>query len=180
MGYEVLRTRVVYDNRWLRVREDVFRRPDGVEGLYGVVEKPPFAVVIAWDGERVALVEQYRYPIGRRFWEFPQGALDGQSEQAPEMIARTELQEETGMTADRMTALGMLYLAPGLSNQPMHAFLAEGLAMGEHQREHEEHDLRVEWFTLDEVHGLMRTGDFADNASVAALYLWRGMFHVEH
>jgi hypothetical protein len=36
-------TRLVYENRWMRVREDAVRRRDGSEGIYDVVEKPDFA-----------------------------------------------------------------------------------------------------------------------------------------
>ena len=32
-------TRIVYENRWMRVREDAIRRRDGSDGIYGVVEK---------------------------------------------------------------------------------------------------------------------------------------------
>ncbi|HTY26733.1 MAG TPA: ADP-ribose pyrophosphatase, partial [Mycobacterium sp.] len=57
----------------MTVREDEVRRPDGSAGIYGVVDKPDYALVIATDGDRVALVEQFRYPLGERRWEFPQG-----------------------------------------------------------------------------------------------------------
>ena len=36
---ETTSTRFVYENRWMRVREDTIRRPDGSSGIYGVVEK---------------------------------------------------------------------------------------------------------------------------------------------
>ena len=32
------RSRLVYDNPWIRVREDQVLRPDGLPGIYGVVE----------------------------------------------------------------------------------------------------------------------------------------------
>ena len=75
--------RVVYENAWLTVTEDVIQYADGTSGIYGVVHKPDFAVVIPIEGDRVHLVEQYRYPVGGRYWEFPQGALrDGQPHMA--------------------------------------------------------------------------------------------------
>jgi hypothetical protein len=46
-----LSTRAVYENRWMRVREDEVRRPDGSQGIYGVVEKPDFVIVIPRDGD---------------------------------------------------------------------------------------------------------------------------------
>jgi len=40
-GYDIetIGTRIVYENRWMRVREDGIRRRDGSSGIYGVVEK---------------------------------------------------------------------------------------------------------------------------------------------
>jgi hypothetical protein len=70
-----LSTRVVYENRWMRVREDQVRRPDGSDGVYGVVEKPDFALIVPLaDDGGLWVVEQFRYPVGERFCEFPQGS----------------------------------------------------------------------------------------------------------
>nr|BFE84754.1 hypothetical protein GCM10020093_073550 [Planobispora longispora] len=68
-------TREVYRNRWLSFREDVVERADGTRGIYSVVDRPDYAVVIAADGGGFHLVEQYRYPIRGRYWEFPQGCF---------------------------------------------------------------------------------------------------------
>ena len=76
MGEPEVRTtssRLVYENPWMRLREDEFVRADGSRGLYGVVDKPDFAIVVPMDDGGFRLVEQYRYPAGGRFWEFPQG-----------------------------------------------------------------------------------------------------------
>ncbi len=73
-GYRVTSSRVAYENQWMRVREDEFLLPDGSPGLYGVVEKADFALVIPLEDDTVHLVEQYRYPVGERQWEFPQGS----------------------------------------------------------------------------------------------------------
>ena len=56
---ETLSSKVVYENKWLKVREDKIRRASGNEGIYGVVEKPDFAIILPIDGDIVYLVEQY-------------------------------------------------------------------------------------------------------------------------
>ena len=62
---ETTGTRVVYQNRWMRVREDDIRYRDGSRGIYGVVENPSFVVIAALDGDRhLHLVQQFRY-LGR-------------------------------------------------------------------------------------------------------------------
>ena len=42
--YVTLSSRIAYENRWTRVREDRIRRPDGSDGLYGVVERSDFVL----------------------------------------------------------------------------------------------------------------------------------------
>jgi hypothetical protein len=63
-------SQVVYENRWLRLREDDVDYADGTSGVYSVVERRDFAVVVPVERDGFWLVEQYRYPIGRRSWEF--------------------------------------------------------------------------------------------------------------
>ena len=56
----------------MRVREDTIRRRDGSIGIYGVVEKPDFVVIVPIEDDgRLHLVEQYRYPVEGRYWELP-------------------------------------------------------------------------------------------------------------
>ena len=43
---QTLTTRQVYANAWMTVREDAIRLADGSESIYGVVDKPTFALVI--------------------------------------------------------------------------------------------------------------------------------------
>jgi hypothetical protein len=67
---ERLSSRVVYQNRWMTVREDRIRRPDGSADIYGVIDKPAFSIIAAYERCGLWLVEQYRYTVGGRFWEF--------------------------------------------------------------------------------------------------------------
>jgi 8-oxo-dGDP phosphatase len=168
---ERMSSRQVYANRWITVREDVIRRPDGSDGIYGVIDKPDYALVIACtncaDGEQFALVEQFRYPLGLRRWEFPQGNV-GLTSIDPAALAVIELREETGLQAQAMTLLGLLDVAPGMSSQRGRVFLATGITEGESQREHEEQDMRFAWFGRAQVEQMMRTGVITDAQSIAA------------
>src|SRR3954467_133027 len=96
---QTIDSRQVYENNWMTVREDGIRRPDGSPGIYGVVDKPDYALVIPVDGDRLHLVEQFRYPLGLRRWEFPQGTAPGLADLPPAELAARELREETGLIA---------------------------------------------------------------------------------
>jgi 8-oxo-dGTP pyrophosphatase MutT (NUDIX family) len=166
-----LGSRRVYANPWMVVREDQIRRPDGTDGIYGVIDKPDYALIVPADGDRLHLVEQFRYPLGLRRWEFPQGTAPDRADIDPLELARRELREETGLSADRMIQLGLLDVAAGMSSQRGRVFLATGLTEGTPRREPSEQDMRAAWFSRDEVIGMVREGEITDAQSIAALGL---------
>ncbi|HEY5151029.1 MAG TPA: NUDIX hydrolase [Mycobacterium sp.] len=160
-------SREVYRNAWMTVREDVIRRPDGSTGIYGVIDKPTYALIIAAHGDRVALVEQFRYPLGGRRWEFPQGTAPGRADLEPTELAIRELREETGLCAGSMVVLGSLDVAPGMSSQRGWVFLATDVRQGEPDREHEEQDMHFEWFSRARVEQMILAGEITDAQSIA-------------
>ena len=171
---ETIGTRLVYENRWMRVREDAIRRRDGSSGIFSVVEKPDFVVIVPLaDDGRLHLVQQYRYPVGGRYWELPQGSWEQAPGADPLEVARGELREETGLDAAKMTYAGHLFEAYGYSNQGYHVFLATGLRQGEATPEQEEQDLVTEIFQLREIEQMIRAGEIKDATTVATFGLLR-------
>jgi 8-oxo-dGDP phosphatase len=166
-----LATRVAYENPWMVLREDSIERPDGEQGIYAVVDKPRGALVIPWDGERVHLVGQYRYTVGRHSWEFPQGSLHDGSDSEGEQVARAELQQETGLTADALRGLGAFTFAIGMSSQWCDAFLATGLHQGEASPDPEEVGLSTRALTVAELEAELRSGEIFDAATLAGWQL---------
>lgn len=164
-----LSTRVVYENRWMRVREDQVRRPDGSDGVYGVVEKPDFALIVPLaDDGGLWVVEQFRYPVGERFCEFPQGSWEERPNTDPELLARSELREETGLQAGSLRRLGHLYEAYGFSNQGFDVWLATGLREGPADRSPEEQGMHARKLDRDEWKAMIADGRVKDAPSVAA------------
>ncbi|WP_424136188.1 NUDIX domain-containing protein [Roseomonas chloroacetimidivorans] len=173
MTIETLSTRLAYENPWTRVREDIIRRADGSEGLYGVVERSDFVVVVPIQDGRVTLVEQFRYPVQRRMWEFVMGMWETRPGTDPAQIAAGELREETGLIAGRMTYAGEMFQGAGYCNQRGHVFLATELTRGETARESTEQDLICREFSLAEVEAMLRDGVIVDAMSMAAFGLLR-------
>jgi 8-oxo-dGDP phosphatase len=170
---EQLSSRQVYTNSWMAVREDRIRRADGTDGIYGVVDKPTYALVIPRDGDRLQLVEQFRYPVGKRNWEFPAGTAPDRAAADPAELAVRELQEETGLVAGRMELIGHLDVAPGMSSQLGTVWLATELTAGPTQREHSEQDMRAAWFSTAEFEAMCRRSEVTDAQSLAAYLLLR-------
>jgi 8-oxo-dGTP pyrophosphatase MutT (NUDIX family) len=165
-------TREVYRNPWLRLREDEVEYADGSSGSYAVVEKDDFVTVLPWAEGGFWLVQQFRYAVGSREWEFPQGGWSPGHSGTQEELAASELAEETGLRAERLTHLGRLFAAYGYSSQSFDVYLATGLAEGPHGRESTEQDMVHRWFAEADVRAMMRDGSFADSHSIAALALF--------
>jgi ADP-ribose pyrophosphatase len=180
MTIRKISSRAVYSNRWMTVREHQIERADGSPGIYGVVEKPDFVLVIpiqkggpteengSIEKDQVYLVEQYRLPVAGRFAEFPQGSWEQKPGADPMEIARGELREETGLHAGKMEYVGHLFVAYGMSNQGFHIFLATELSQGERNLEKEEQDLVVKRVAIAEFEEMIRSGEIKDAASIAA------------
>lgn len=171
---EATASRIVYENRWMRVREDAIRRRDGGTGIYGVVEKPDFVVIVPREADgRLHLVQQFRYPVGARYWEFPQGAWEQTADADPLEVARGELREETGLLAARMVNAGCLFQAYGYATQRYRVFFADALTQDAAQPETEEQDLIARAFPLADIERMIRDGEIADATTVAAFGLLR-------
>ncbi|SEG01355.1 NUDIX domain-containing protein [Bryocella elongata] len=164
-------SREIYRNKWSRWREDIIERANGQRGIYGVLDKDPACIVIpiehAADGDYVWLVHQYRYTVGASFYELPQGGWEDANVDIEEM-ARGELREETGLTAELMQPITKLWIAYGAMNQIHHVFLAEGLTQGETDRDDEEDDMTVHRVRVEEFEAMLLDGRVMDNCTAAA------------
>ncbi|MDQ3786525.1 MAG: NUDIX hydrolase [Actinomycetota bacterium] len=167
-----LSSRLVYENPWLSLREDQVARQDGSQGIYSVVDAKDFALVLPFENDGFHLVEQYRYPVGARSWEFPSGSFPAGVTGTPEELAAAELREETGLTAVRLTRLGYLNPANAMTGLGCHVFLATDLTPGRPEREVTEQDMRQAWFPRAEVERMLRDGVITDGPSIAAYLLF--------
>lgn len=170
MPWPTTASRTVYENAWIAVTEDSVIRPDGTDGIYGVVELKNDAVFVVaiTDADEVVLVTVDRHTIGSSI-EVPAGGSDGE----PALrAAERELLEETGFRAETWREIGTMHALNGVCRATEHVFLATGLTAvqsSEHERHAEGiHDVRtVPWAVALE---MVRDGRIADGETVAALF----------
>ncbi|HEX3712330.1 MAG TPA: NUDIX hydrolase [Trebonia sp.] len=167
----MLASSVIYTDNWTRLRRDDIERADGTRGTYAVLERDEFAVIIPAENGGFYLVEEYRYPIARRAWSFPQGSFPAGEQGTAEELARAELAQETGLRAGQVTWLGRLSASHGNSNQYGQHWLATELTQGEPDLEPEELGLRHAWVSRDEFEAMIRDGRIVDDTTLAAYAL---------
>jgi 8-oxo-dGDP phosphatase len=164
-----LASRVLFESQWLRVVRDETVRPDGSPGQYDHVEVPGSVTVLAvGEDRRLVITRQWIYVHGGTQWRLPSGRIDA-TDRDPESAARRELQEETGISADRLIPLGTINGADSFTNHREHTFLATGLRPGTARLEAGEADLEVHWLGVDEVMDLVTSGAMPHAGSAFAV-----------
>jgi ADP-ribose pyrophosphatase len=125
-AWRTLSTRAIYQNPWVRVREDIAELPDGRTTIYGVVGCATAVGVLPFlDPATVVLVGQYRYVFGEFFWEMPTGAVH--PHEGEQDAVQRELREEAGYRADRLVKLCTFHTSKSILDETAHVYLAEGL-----------------------------------------------------
>lgn len=166
--WRAVATRPVYENPWIRVRQDDVIRPDGLPGIYGVVEFKNRAVGVlpVEDDGSVWLVGQHRYPLNAYSWEIPEGGCP--AEESPEQAVLRELKEETGMTCDRLELVARCHLSNSVSDEEAFLYRASGLVHGPSEPEGSE-QLEVRRVPWAEAWRMVREGEITDAMSVVAI-----------
>jgi len=128
--WKIKDSQVKYKNRWISVREDQVIRPDGKDGIFGVVEMVAGASVLPLDDEGfVYLTKEFHYAIEQDSIEVVSGAID-KDETALE-AAKRELKEELGAEADEYVDLGMMNPFTTVVKSPATMYLAKGIKFSE-------------------------------------------------
>lgn len=169
MVWQKLSSKQVYQNRYMKVTEDELATDHGDQVIFGVVHKEPAVMIIPWDGERVTLIGQYRYPVDLWSWEFPAGHMEHDS---LDQAARTEMEEETGFKAKELTKIGEFAIAPGHNTQICHTYLATGLTRGHQHLEPAEKGIQVKTVTLAELDMMIINHQITDGLTLASLKLF--------
>jgi ADP-ribose pyrophosphatase len=158
----------VFEGKLISVRVDRVELANGRNAAREIVEHPGAVGILAWDGQRLAMVRQWRQAAAQDLLEIPAGTLDpGES---PWSTAQRELGEECGLAAARWDQGPSFFTAPGFCTERLTLFMATGLSDMEADAPEDEL-LERSWLTLPEAVAAIEGGRVTDAKSVAGI-LW--------
>ena len=166
MEERTLRSTRPWTGRRIAVRIDEVERADGHRTRREIVEHPGAVAILAWDGERLAVVRQWRHATGRALLEIPAGTLEP-DEPASE-TARRELAEECGLAAATWEEGPTFFTAPGFCTELMHLFMATDLTDAPSLADPDE-QLEPAWLSLPDALSALDDGRIADAKSMAGI-----------
>jgi ADP-ribose pyrophosphatase len=164
---ETVRSEYVYRGKVVTLRIDTIRMENGREVKREVVEHHgAVAIVPRKDEETVLLIRQFRQAVGETLLEIPAGTLEP-GEDADACAAR-ELEEEIGYRAGKLRPMFSQYLAPGYSNEVLHAYLGEELTES-HINPDEDEVIELVPVKVADIEAMILDGRIKDAKSIAAL-----------
>jgi ADP-ribose pyrophosphatase len=165
---------LVYSGRVFRVERDRVRLPNGRTVALEVVRHRGSVVLIAQPApDRVVLIRQYRYAIGRTIWELPAGSLEPR--ERPADAARRECEEEIGLVPGRLRRLATLYPTPGFCDERMIFYRCDRLRQpARPARRDVDEEIEPRTFLVRTAWRLMARGEIIDMKTVIGLVLLGG------
>jgi ADP-ribose pyrophosphatase len=168
-GSTLLTRKSVWPGKTVRLDLERVALPGGAVAELEIVHHPGASCVVPVlaTGE-IVLVRQFRHAAGGWLLEAPAGKLD--PGEAPEVCARRELEEETGLIAGSLQKLGAIHTTPGFSDEIIHLFVARDLTEG--RMAHEANEvMTIERHAAADVLAMLRDGRITDAKTICALAL---------
>jgi len=168
--WKTIKSKVVFNSNRFGVREDDVIRPDGSKAKFYYRFGNPSVIIIAFDGKKITLVNQYRYVQKKRLWELPIGKSENHNYLQQ---AKKELREETGIRAKKWKFVGEFYPSPGSQDSCGKIFLAKDLEYGAPEREAGEKDMYTAEFSIKQIDKMIAVGKIVDGWTITSMHLFK-------
>ena len=173
-------SRYVVEDKWLSLRADTCRMPNGhIVTPYYVIEYPTWVNVVALTPKQeVVLVKQYRHGIQKTTLELPGGAVMPTKETPLEAIKR-EFLEETGYVSDDIVETGRVCPNPACHTNYAHCFLARNVRSEAKPKLDASEQIEVVLLPLDEVREIIYRGDLLQALHISSFFFAMRMLKKE-
>ena len=162
-----LTSKQLFGGRVVKLYLDEVELPNGKKTTREVIRHPGAVCVIPVDNEGyVTMVRQFRYPFAKALLEIPAGKLEIGED--PLDAAKRELEEESGVNAEKIEFIGMIYTTVAFTDEKICAYLATGLT---YKNSHPDEDefLEVEKIHISKLVKMVMNGEIADSKTQVAI-----------
>lgn len=168
---KTISSKKIYEGKLFSIKKDEVQLPNQRTTIRECINihNEVVGILAVTEENKMILVKQYRYPIGKTIIEIPAGKIDSGEE--PVTCAFRELREETGYVASRMDLLSSFYTSPGNSNGLVHLFEAKELIMNEANPDEDEF-VELLHFSKEEVIAAIQAGLICDAKTLLAIQYW--------
>ena len=166
-----LTSKEIYKGKVISLTLDEVELQNGNHAQREVVHHNGGACVVAINEKNeIALVQQYRYAIGKIFTEIPAGKIE--PGEPPLLTATRELEEEAAVTAKKIIPFGTVIPTCAYCTETIYLHLATGLSPSKQNLDPDEF-VDVFWLPLEEAVELVMSGEIDDSKSaVGILKAW--------
>ena len=169
MTHELLKRDYIYRGRVFDLSVSRFQSAEKGEVDIEIVHHNGGAGALPlFDDGTVALVRQWRYPLGRYSLEIAAGRIE--PGHTPEETAVRELEEELGYRARNLTELAAFQVAPGYSEERIYVYLATGLEESTQDLDEDE-EIEVVRMSFRDALARVHSGEIDDAKSIITLLL---------
>ncbi|NTW71284.1 MAG: NUDIX hydrolase [Eubacteriaceae bacterium] len=167
---KTIETKEIFRGKVIDLKVDTVTLPNGHHTQRELISHSGGCAVVVNHKGDIVFVRQYRKSIETHLLELPAGKLDPNEDIAT--CALRELQEETGLIAENMVKIGLMYPTPGYSNEVIHLYYADKLREGTVNRDEDEF-MDVIRIPVNKISEMIAKGEIIDGKTLTALLLCR-------
>lgn len=170
--WEIEKSKYLIKDRWLKLRADTCKMPNGqMVDPYYVLEYPDWVNVVAITVDKqIVFVKQYRHALQQTLLELPCGNVEP-GDETPMRAASRELLEETGYACTKLIQIGKLSPNPATHTNLTYCFLGIGAKRESEPKLDETEQIQTILIPIDKAMDIIEKGELLQALHVSSLLL---------
>ena len=169
--FKLLNERLKFEGKVTSVFESDFLGPNGEEIKREITRHPGAVCIVPIMKSEIVMIKQYRPAIGSHLLEIPAGKRDVPDE-PPEATAHRELQEEVGLSTEKLVEIAQFFNSPGFCDEYSYCYLAlDCEEVPDNRQGVEEEHIVIERVPLSQALTLVSTGSIIDAKTIIGISL---------